>query len=63
MIFKDKTPNIEEWKRRRENYLVKIDMPDPDVEPAEEKLPTEKMWFHDMRISVFKRKPFGVKDE
>lgn len=29
----------------------------------EEKLPEGEMWFHDLRVSVFARRPFGLKDE
>ena len=32
-------------------------------EYQEEQLPEDEKWFHDMRVSVFMRKPFGVKDE
>jgi hypothetical protein len=65
LIFKDKTPNVDEWKNRRDNYLVTFDFDEsPPAEGAvteeEEKLPEEEKWFHDMRISVFMRKPFNV---
>jgi len=45
-----------------------MEMPEME-EPKEgeldqqEELPKDKMWFHDMRLSVFLRKPFNVKDD
>ena len=66
LIFKDRNPNIEEWKKRRENYLITHDYNEeenPENVPEEEELPTDERWFHDMRVSVFMRRPFDVKDE
>jgi len=66
LIFKDRTPNVDEWKLRRDNYLVTHgEEENPEEAPAEEeeKLPEDERWFHDMRISVFMRRPFNVKDE
>lgn len=63
LIFRDKQPSIDEWKDRRDNYLVVFNFDDESEAVEEEKLPEEPMWFHDMRVSVFMRRPFNVKDE
>lgn len=66
LIFKNRRPNVEEWKTRRDNYLIEFNYDDIDPAndvPIENNLPTEPKWFHDMRISVFMRKPFNVPDE
>ena len=54
------------WKTRRDLYTVTHAEPTKEEmeadQIADQKLPTEKMWLHDMRISVFFRKPFNLKD-
>jgi len=65
--FPTKEPTLDVWKLRRDLYTVTHEEPtEAEVDEAQkedEKLPTDKMWLHDMRISVFFRKPYNLKDE
>jgi len=67
MIFASKRPSVEEWRIRRNNYILEMEEFNPDdpefKKSEEERLPKEPMWFHDMRVSVFLRKPFNVPDD
>lgn len=65
--FPDRNPDLEIWRKRRELYAL----PMPNLTEEEygkvmeeqNKLPDEELWWHDMRISVFFRKPFNVKEK
>lgn len=68
-IFPTGEPTINVWKTRRDLFTVDLEEPklpdedDPEPAPPIDELPKEKMWLHDMRVSVFMRKPFNVTDE
>jgi hypothetical protein len=59
-------PSLEVWKTRRDFYAAGMDMPTEEESLAEgakeDELPEDPQWMHDMRVSVFMRKPYDVKD-